>query len=507
MTSPDHPTTVLANDLAADLEALTQARVVVVGDAMLDRYLYGAVERISPEAPIPVLRIEREVAMLGGAGNVLRNLTALGAAAELIAVIGDDVPGREVAAMAAAEAGEGCRLLIQTDRPTTIKERHIAGGQQLLRTDRESTVPVDRVTAAALLAAARAALAEPAVGALILSDYGKGVLTPDVMAALIEAARKAGRPVVVDPKGRDFAIYRGASVITPNRRELALATGLPTDDDDQVVAAGRAVADRAGIAHVLATRSEKGMTLVSAGGAEGSGGSGGAGVHHLAAAAREVFDVSGAGDTVVAVLAAALAAGCDVVRAARLANIAAGIVVGKLGTAVAYPGEILRAHHATDLLAAEAKVVDATGMRDQAARWRRAGLTVGFTNGCFDLLHPGHVSLLRQARAACDRLVVGLNSDASAHRLKGAGRPVQAEVARAAVLASLADTDLVVVFGEDTPLKLIEDLVPDVLVKGADYTAEQVVGADVVRRAGGRVLLAKLVPGHSTTGIIAKLNA
>jgi D-beta-D-heptose 7-phosphate kinase/D-beta-D-heptose 1-phosphate adenosyltransferase len=230
-------------------------------------------------------------------------------------------------------------------------------------------------------------------------------------------------------------------------------------------------------------------------------------VHHLPAAAREVFDVSGAGDTVAAVLAAALAAGCDVARAARLANIAAGIVVGKLGTAVAYPGEILRAHHATDLLAAEAKVVDAAGMCEQASRWRRAGLTVGFTNGCFDLLHPGHVSLLRQARAACDRLVVGLNSDASTRRLKGDGRPVQAEAARAAVLASLADTDLVVVFGEDTPLKLIEALLPDVLVKGADYTAEQVVGAEAVRRAGGRVLLAKLVPGQSTTGTIAKLNA
>jgi D-beta-D-heptose 7-phosphate kinase/D-beta-D-heptose 1-phosphate adenosyltransferase len=504
MTPPDLPAsesaTERASDLAADLAALTRARVVVVGDAMLDRFLYGAVERISPEAPIPVLRIEREVAMLGGAGNVLRNLTALGVAAELIAVVGDDAPGREVAALAAAEAGERCRLLIQTDRPTTIKERHIAGGQQLLRTDRESTVPVDPATAKALVAAARNALADPAVGALILSDYGKGALSPEVIAELIAATRQAGRPVVADPKGRDFAIYRGASVLTPNRRELALATGLPTDDDAQVVAAGRAVADQAGIAYVLATRSEKGMSLVGGTGKD-------AAVHHLPAAAREVFDVSGAGDTVAAVLAAALAAGCDVVRAARLANIAAGIVVGKLGTAVAYPGEILRAHHATDLLAAEAKVVDAAGMCEQASRWRRAGLTVGFTNGCFDLLHPGHVSLLRQARAACDRLVVGLNSDASTRRLKGDGRPVQAEAARAAVLASLADTDLVVVFGEDTPLKLIEALLPDVLVKGADYTAEQVVGAEAVRRAGGRVLLAKLVPGQSTTGTIAKLNA
>jgi D-beta-D-heptose 7-phosphate kinase/D-beta-D-heptose 1-phosphate adenosyltransferase len=222
--------------------------------------------------------------------------------------------------------------------------------------------------------------------------------------------------------------------------------------------------------------------------------------------AREVFDVSGAGDPVAAVVAAALAAGCDLERAARLANIAAGIVVGKRGTAVAYPGEILRAHHAADLSVAEAKVVELGGLLDHAERWRRAGLAVGFTNGCFDLLHPGHVSLLRQARAACDRLVVGLNSDASVRRLKGAGRPVQSEAARAAVMASLGDVDLVVIFAEDTPLKLIEALAPDVLVKGADYAPDQVVGADIVTRRGGRVVLAELMTGYSTTGTIAKLN-
>jgi D-beta-D-heptose 7-phosphate kinase/D-beta-D-heptose 1-phosphate adenosyltransferase len=227
---------------------------------------------------------------------------------------------------------------------------------------------------------------------------------------------------------------------------------------------------------------------------------------HFAAAAREVFDVSGAGDTVVAVLAAALATGCDLARGAHLANVAAGVVVGKLGTAVATPGEILRAHHAADLVAAERKVVDAAAMLEHAARWRRRGLSLGFTNGCFDLLHPGHVSLLRQARAACDRLVVGLNSDASVARLKGAGRPVQPEAARSAILASLSDVDLVVVFAEDTPLKLIEALGPDVLVKGADYAAEQIVGADVVRQRGGRVVLAELMSGFSTSGTIAKLN-
>ena len=485
-----------AADLAADLEALSGGRVIVVGDVMLDRFAYGAVERISPEAPIPVMQIEREAAMLGGAGNVLRNLTALGVAADLIAVVGDDLAGREVAALGAAEAGAHCQILTQADRPTTIKERFVAAGQQLLRADRESARPLAPAVAAQIVSAARAALADPAVGAMILSDYGKGTLQPATIAALIAAAHEAGRPVVVDPKGRDFTVYSGADVITPNRRELHLATGLPVDDDDQVGAACRALIEHAGVANVLATRSERGMTLLRSD----------TPAQHFPAAAREVFDVSGAGDTVVAALAAALATGCDLARGARLANVAAGVVVGKLGTAVAHPGDILRAHHAADLVAAEAKVVDTAGMLEHAARWRRRGLTLGFTNGCFDLLHPGHVSLLRQARAACDRLVVGMNSDASVGRLKGAGRPVQPEAARAAVLASLADVDLVAVFGEDTPLKLIEALGPDVLVKGADYTAEQVVGADVVRQRGGRVVLADLMPGYSTTGTIAKLN-
>ncbi|MHA1599359.1 MAG: D-glycero-beta-D-manno-heptose-7-phosphate kinase, partial [Alphaproteobacteria bacterium] len=459
-------------DLDVDLEALSGSRVVVVGDVMLDRFAYGTVERISPEAPIPILQIERETAMLGGAGNVLRNLTALGVTADLIAVVGDDAAGREVAALGATEVGERCRLLIQADRPTTIKERFIAAGQQLLRTDRESARPLTPAIAAELVAAVRAVLADPAVGAMILSDYGKGALQPASVAALIAAAHEAGRPVVVDPKGPDFTIYRGATVMTPNRRELQQATGLPSADDDQAVAACRALIEHTGVANVLATRSEMGMTLLRSD----------TSVQHFAAAAHEVFDVSGAGDTVVAVLAAALAAGRDLARGARLANIAAGVVVGKLGTAVAYPGDILRAHYAADLVAAEAKVVDVAAMLEHAGRWRRSGLALGFTNGCFDLLHPGHVSLLRQARAACDRLVVGLNSDASVCRLKGAGRPVQPEAARAAVLASLADVDLVVVFSDDTPLKLIEALGPDVLVKGADYTAEEIVGADVVRQ-------------------------
>ncbi|HMA16046.1 MAG: D-glycero-beta-D-manno-heptose 1-phosphate adenylyltransferase [Bacteroidota bacterium] len=482
--------------LARALERLAGVPVLVVGDIMLDRFVYGAVERISPEAPIPVLRIAEETAMLGGAGNVLRNLAALGARACGVAAVGEDAAGDEVGALAracVAPAGGEVELLRAPGRATTIKDRFIAAGQQLLRVDRDPSGALDAAVAARVEAAALAAVESCA--AVVLSDYGKGLLSDSLVAAIVGAAGRLGRPVVVDPKGRDFARYRGATWVTPNRRELHEASDLPTGEDAAVVAAARKVIAEAGLGGVLATRSEQGMTLAAAGGA----------VQHLKAEAREVYDVSGAGDTVVAVFAAGLGAGLTPVAAAQLANVAAAIVVGKLGTAVARPAEILHALHAQELLAAEAKVVDLDSLAAEAARWRQAGLTVGFTNGCFDLLHPGHVSLLEQARAACDRLVVGLNSDASVRRLKGPTRPVQGEAARAAVLASLASVHRVVIFGEDTPLALIEALKPDVLVKGADYSLDRVVGAELVQRYGGRVVLAELAPGHSTTATIERL--
>lgn len=489
-------------DLTSLIARLKGVPVLVLGDIMLDRFIYGGVERISPEAPIPVMRIDREAAMLGGAGNVLRNLAALGAKPLGVGVVGRDAAGDEVGRLARdclAPVGGTVDLVHPAERPTTIKERYIAGGQQLLRADREASDGLDAKSEAAVIEAALAAMKEAA--AVVLSDYGKGLLSPAVIAAVVAAARQRGCPLVVDPKGRDFTRYRGADWITPNRRELQAASGLTGTADDEVVVACRRIIDKAGIGGVLATRSEQGMTLV-----ETETGSGGVG-HHLKAQAREVYDVSGAGDTVVAVFAAALAAGLQPVQAAGLANTAAAIVVGKLGTAVAQPQEIARAFHAGELMAAESKVVDLDNLLDGAARWRQAGLRIGFTNGCFDLLHPGHVSLLEQAQAACDRLVVGLNSDASVRRLKGESRPVQSEAARAAVLASLASVSRVVVFSEDTPMTLIEALRPDVLVKGADYNIDQVVGAEVVQSYGGRVVLAELSPGHSTTATIKRLES
>ncbi|WP_207458040.1 D-glycero-beta-D-manno-heptose-7-phosphate kinase [Azospirillum sp. SYSU D00513] len=478
------------SDLSRIIDSLPRAAVLCVGDIMLDRFVYGSVDRVSPEAPIPVLRIEREVAMLGGAGNVASNVMALGSACRFVSVVGDDAAGAEVRRLVAGQTGDGEGLLVEPGRQTTVKTRFIGGRQQLLRADSETAVAIRG--GEGVLRAARAALGS--VGAVVLSDYGKGVLTDAVVSGLIAEARAAGLPVVVDPKGSDYRRYRGASVVTPNRKELMEATGLPADSDEEVAAAGRRLIETCGIDAVVATRSERGMTVVTRDGAV-----------HLPAEAREVFDVSGAGDTVVSGLASALALGEPLADAARLANLAAGIVVGKVGTAVVRAHELRAALHEQEWRHGENKVATLAGAVECTERWRALGKRVGFTNGCFDLLHPGHISLLTQARAACDMLVVGLNSDESVKRLKGETRPVQNETARATVLASLACVDLVVVFGEDTPEALIRALRPDLLVKGADYTVETVVGADFVQGYGGKVLLAELVAGQSTTNTIKRM--
>jgi D-beta-D-heptose 7-phosphate kinase/D-beta-D-heptose 1-phosphate adenosyltransferase len=478
-------------DTEEGLRAFRAARVLCVGDVMLDHFVYGAVDRISPEAPIPVLRVERETRTLGGAGNVLRNLRALGAQAALVSVVGDDEAGRQI--LGRLEEGES-GLLVDPGRTTTLKTRYVAAQQQVLRADRERAAPLAAATRAALVEAVRARLAECDV--VVLSDYAKGVLADGVAAELIALARAAGRPAIVDPKGADYEAYRGAAILKPNRAELAAASRLPVGTVEEVTAAARSLAARHGLGAVLVSLSQDGMLLIEKDGATAS----------FAAEAREVFDVSGAGDTVVATLAAALASGAALPEAARLANVAAGIVVGKVGTAVTYVEE-LAAALAESHGRGESKALPLPLALDRLAAWRRRGFRIGFTNGCFDLLHPGHVSLLAEARAACDRLVVGLNSDASVKRLKGEARPVQNEAARAAVLSSLASVDLVVIFDEETPIGLIEAIRPDVLVKGADYALDQVVGADLVRSRGGEVRLAALVQGHSTTATIRRMGS
>jgi len=487
----------LDSDLAELVGRLAGVRVLAVGDVMLDRFVYGAVERISPEAPVPVLRIEREQAMLGGVGNVVRNLRAQAASVCLVALVGRDEAAREIKGLLRDDVEIESHLLEEDDRPTTIKTRYIAGGQQMLRADRERVQAVGAALEDEIIERAEADLGQ--AQALVLSDYGKGVLTERVVRRLVAAARPRGVPVIVDPKGSDYGRYGGACVVTPNRRELTEATGLPTGSDAEVVTAANALIERTGVRAVLVTRSQDGMTLLRAEARDRP--------LHLPATAREVYDVSGAGDTVVATVAAALAAGVSLESACRLANAAAGIVVGKIGTATAGAAELAAVFRARELETGEAKTVTLEDALGHVEAWRTQGLTIGFTNGCFDLLHPGHIALIRQAKSQCDRLIVGINSDASVRRLKGEGRPVQNDASRALVLGSLAAVDLVVIFPEDTPVALLEALRPDLLVKGADYTVDRVVGADVVRSYGGRVMLATLEQGHSTTATIARASA
>lgn len=479
------------SELAAAIRQFRRASVLVVGDAMLDRYVYGQVTRVSPEAPVAVLAVDREVAMPGGAGNVVRNLTALGAAVAFVSVVGDDQAGSDLTGLIGGQPNVEPWLLVQGGRATTTKTRFLAAGQQLLRADHEQHGPIQPRLADRLVRIATDAVAATTV--MVLSDYQKGVLGGETASRLIAVARAAGRRVVVDPKGKDYSRYAGADLITPNRAELAAATGMPVGSEADIVVAATTLREAHGFGAVLVTRSEDGMTLVEPGT-----------VRHFPAEAAEVHDVSGAGDTVVATVAAGLAAGLALPVAVRLANMAAGIVVGKVGTAVARESDLL------DALSPEGgalrKVMGHAQAAEQVERWRRRGWRVGFTNGCFDLLHPGHVHLLEQARGWCDRLVVGLNSDASVKRLKGEARPIQGEAARAAVLASVAAADLVTVFDDDTPIELIKLLRPDVLVKGADYTVAQVVGGDLVQGWGGEVKLAELLPGQSTTATVARLR-
>ena len=482
-------------DFDQSLSRLSGVTILCVGDLMLDDFVYGEVARISPEAPAPVIAVKRSEMVIGGAGNVARNIASLGAHCIFVGLVGEDDAGRTLKAALAAEPCITASLVVDGSRPTTRKVRFVSEhyATHLLRADWEEARPADSKTEKALLETALAAL--PRADAVVLSDYAKGVLTPALIGRLLEAANAAGTPVIVDPKGSDYSVYRGATMVTPNRKELSEAVRRETKGDTDVANAAEELRSALGCEAVLVTRSDDGMTLVTQAGAP----------VHVPAYAVKISDVSGAGDTVVAVLAAMLGLHADYESAMRAANAAAAVVVGKRGTATVSIGELRHRILPAASLAAEDKIL--FDWQDLDARldvWRKQGLRIGFTNGCFDILHPGHVKLMAQARAACDRLVLGLNSDASVSRLKGPDRPVQKVQARAEVLAALEAVDLVVVFEEDTPRGLIERVRPNMLIKGADYTREQVVGHDIVEAYGGEVLLVDLLPGHSTSDIVKR---
>jgi len=480
-------------DFDALSHAMTRQTVLCVGDLMLDEFVYGDVSRISPEAPAPVIAVKRSETDIGGAGNVARNIASLGARCLFVGLTGDDDAGRILRAELARESLIETVLVCDPARPTTRKVRFVSEhfSTHMLRADWELAKPAPAEVEQKLIDAILPLL--PRADIVLLSDYAKGVLTARVIRNVIDAAKKLGKRVIVDPKSANLAIYRGATLLKPNRKEFAEATRSRAGSEKNIADAAQEIMQLADCEAVLVTQGERGMTLVPRTGE----------AIHVPGHPVKVRDFSGAGDTVAAALALALAAGADWETALRMANAAAAVAVGKQGAATVTPAELRRKILPHASLAAEDKIVAAGGDLDaHLAEWRRQGLRIGFTNGCFDILHPGHVKVLTAARGACDRLIVGLNSDASVKRLKGEGRPVQDERARAEVLAALEAVDLVAIFEEDTPIELITQVKPSVLVKGGDYTREQVVGHEIVETCGGEVLLIDILQGHSTTSLV-----
>lgn len=467
-------------------------RCLVVGDLMLDEYLWGKAERISPEAPVQVVDVLSEDMRLGGAGNVANNLLALNCQVSIASVIGEDDNGVTLLKTFSRCGIDTSGILQQQGRKTGRKTRVLAANQQIVRIDRESRDPITGDIEKQF----RLWLEKNihSFNLVLVSDYLKGVLTKPVLETIIASARQASVPVLVDPKGTDYSRYTGATILTPNRKEAESASNIPIRDDASLTEAAEAIMKLASLENLLITRSEQGMSLFSS-----------SGEHlHIPTVAREVFDVTGAGDTVLAVLGCAVGGGLSLTESAKLANVAAGIAVAKLGTSVVTPAEIIDAvslaHRDTD-----SKIKNRDVLKPIIEREKSKGKRVVFTNGCFDLLHAGHVKYLQAARRLGDLLVLGLNSDASVHRLKGPKRPLIKEDERAHILAALDCIDYVCLFDEDTPLELITSIMPHILVKGGDYTPETVVGRDIVESTGGRVELIPFVDGKSTTNIIEKV--
>lgn len=474
------------------IEELGSPRILIVGDLILDSYLTGDVERISPEAPIPVLRARHSEERLGGAGNVAVNLRSLDAEVEVLGVVGDDDGGRQLLSMLEAAGVDVSGCVSDPGRPTTKKTRMVSGVQQVLRVDWEEADSLGSEHTNQMLSGLEARVQR--AGAVILSDYGKGALSPEGVATVIQAATLAGVPVLVDPKGRDYSLYRGATLVTPNRKEAEEALGHSIDDLDELPACAKELIEVADLAAAVITLGPDGIYHYEKGGDSG----------RVPTVARQVFDVTGAGDTVISLLALAMAAGERLESAVKLANTAAGIVVGRRGAASVTRAELKAALGQEP--GKQGKVVGREELALLLAEWRRDGRSIAFTNGCFDVLHRGHVEYLRYARSKGDVLIVGINDDDSVRRLKGASRPVNGIEDRMHVLAALEMVEAVIAFGEDTPKEIIEFVTPDALIKGEDWADKGVVGREWVEQHGGKVHLAPLLEGRSSSSVIERIQ-
>jgi D-beta-D-heptose 7-phosphate kinase / D-beta-D-heptose 1-phosphate adenosyltransferase len=488
------------SSLSERIHALGSPRILILGDLILDEYVVGDVSRISPEAPIPILDVRREDHKIGGAGNVAANVVAMGGRASMLGAIGNDAAGNRLTELLKNVGIDTSPVLVASNRRTTIKSRHMAGPQQLVRVDREDRVPITDASERSAVAYVEKHAGD--YGLVIISDYGKGLLTRELLDATIRTARAKKVRVLVDPKGSDYTRYEGASIVTPNRAEAELATGRPirntpagTPRVEDLVAAAEWLLEYCQLEAAVITLGKDGVFFLARDGKT---------PHMIPTHARQVYDVTGAGDTVIAHLGLHLAAGSSLEEAVRLANAAAGLVVAKLGTATVRREEVLDALALSE--PRQGKVVSAAQDLDRLVTELKAnGRIVVFTNGVFDILHAGHLNYLREARAAGDFLVVGVNDDASVRRLKGAKRPITPLADRMALLAALEMVDCVVPFSEDTPLALVQRITPNVLVKGEDWAEKGVVGREWVEAHGGRVLLMKLVEGRSTTGVIERI--
>jgi D-beta-D-heptose 7-phosphate kinase/D-beta-D-heptose 1-phosphate adenosyltransferase len=476
-----------------DLEGFSFLKVLVVGDFMLDEYLWGKVERISPEAPVAVVEVERETRTLGGAGNVVHNLVGLGAQVEVLGLVGEDNPGKllkqEMTRLGVPVEG----LFTESSRRTSRKTRVIGASQQVVRIDRETRIPASPAFERAALDFLRARLS--GIHALVLSDYGKGVLTPALLQELISHGRAQGCPVVVDPKGADYSIYSGASLITPNRKEAEMAAGYSLAKQEDLLRAGSTLRKTLSLEYLLITLGAEGMLLFSADQP----------ALHIPTRAEEVFDVSGAGDTVVALMALGLAQWGDAVLAAILANVAAGVVVGKIGTAPILRAELARelGHGGSQM---EDKIKPPAELRLLLPQLQAQGKRVVFTNGCFDLIHGGHIKFLEESRRLGDVLVVALDSDASVRQVKGEGRPVIREDQRLRIMAALSAVDYVTLFSSDQLSKLLSALRPDILTKGSNYAKEKVAGREIIQGYGGEVKLLPITDSASISNLIERIR-
>ena len=500
----------MTQDLLHAVNAAARPHIAVVGDLILDLYVRGDVSRVSPEAPIPVLAVKHQEYKLGGAANVAANIVSMGGTVTLVGALADDEAGKMLRSLARATKSLTLSPVVVNDRPTIVKTRMVAQHQQMLRVDEERAGELAAISYRDLRAALESALKDGA-DLLILSDYGKGVLSERFTREAVALARKAKVPVLVDPKGRDYAKYAGATAITPNRAEAEAATGVLCDGDAGAARAAKWLLDKLKLDAAVITLGAGGVALLERGGhaktkKSAAGGKSG-GLVRIPTVARSVFDVTGAGDTFIATLGAFMAQGLEIAGAARLANIAAGIKVGKFGAAAITRDELRRAliaaHEAFDY---HAKIVSRDDLKSIAETLRKDARRIVFTNGCFDILHAGHVTYLHFCKSRGDVLVLGLNSDASVRAIKGKDRPVNSEADRARVLAALADVDFISVFSEHTPDKLIRAVAPDVLIKGADWEGKIVVGADFVESYGGEVVFAPLLKGRSTSAVIDKMR-